>query len=158
MEYYVQLEHIASCPLAVVRRRASAGELSRVVPNACGVVWNAVRAQGIPGAGRHVALYQDDQINLEVGVELAARFAGGGELFSSHTPAGLVATTVHFGPYQRLGDAHQAVREWCAKHAYALAGPVWEIYGHWLDEWNDDPSKIRTDVFYLLKPDAGVSG
>jgi len=32
-----------------------------------------------------------------------------------------------------------------------LAGANWELYGHWLDEWNSDPSKIRTDIFYLLK-------
>jgi hypothetical protein len=31
-----------------------------------------------------------------------------------------------------------------------LAGPNWEVYGHWTDEWNSDPAKIRTDVFYLL--------
>jgi hypothetical protein len=34
---------------------------------------------------------------------------------------------------------------------HELAGPSWEVYGHWLDEWNSDPRKIRTDVFYLLK-------
>jgi hypothetical protein len=31
-----------------------------------------------------------------------------------------------------------------------LAGPNWEVYGHWKDEWNSDPSKICTDVFYLV--------
>jgi hypothetical protein len=31
-----------------------------------------------------------------------------------------------------------------------LAGPNWEIYGHWQNEWNKDPSQIRTDVYYLL--------
>ena len=31
------------------------------------------------------------------------------------------------------------------------AGPNWEVYGHWLAAWNDDPSQIRTDVFYLLR-------
>jgi hypothetical protein len=36
-----------------------------------------------------------------------------------------------------------------------LAGPNWEVYGHWQDEWNSDPSKIRTDVFYLLVADPG---
>jgi hypothetical protein len=25
-----------------------------------------------------------------------------------------------------------------------------EIDGHWLPEWKTDPSKIRTDVFYLV--------
>ncbi|MDB5328046.1 MAG: Bacterial transcription activator, effector binding domain, partial [Phycisphaerales bacterium] len=36
-------------------------------------------------------------------------------------------------------------------HGHAMAGPNWELYGHWDQSWNDDPSKIRTDVYYLLK-------
>jgi effector-binding domain-containing protein len=155
MEYDVRLEQISSRPLAVVRRRASLQELSKVVPDACGAVWGVVRAQQIMGAGRHVALYLDDEINLEVGVELDTPFAGHGEVVGSATPAGAVATAVHFGPYGRLHEAHQAIREWCANHGHALAGPNWEIYGHWTDEWNSDPAKIRTDVFYQLKADGG---
>ena len=155
MEYDVRLEQVSSCPLAVVRRRAKPQQLSRVVPDACGTVWEVVRGQQIQGAGRHVALYLDDQINLDVGVELDARFAGHGEVIGSATPAGTVATAVHFGPYHRLSDAHQAIHAWCAKHGHALAGPSWEIYGHWLDEWNNDPSRIVTDVYYLLVAGAG---
>jgi effector-binding domain-containing protein len=157
MDYDVRLEQHDSRPLAVVHRRASVQELPKVVPDACGTVWNVVRAQKVPGAGRHVALYWDGAINLEVGVELDAPFAGHGEVVGSATPAGPVATAVHLGPYQRLGEAHQAIRKWCADHGHTLAGPNWEIYGHWLDEWNNDPSKIRTDVFYLLKPGGGTA-
>src|SRR5262249_28162531 len=65
----------------------------------------------------------------------------------SSTPAGLVATTAHFGPYARLGEAHQAILRWCADHGYKLAGPSWEVYGH----WDDDPAKLRTDIYYLLQ-------
>jgi effector-binding domain-containing protein len=155
MEYDVRLEQLSSRPLAVVRRRARSQELSKVVPDACGAVWSVVRAQQIKGAGRHVALYLDDQINLEVGVELDTPFAGHGEVIGSATPAGTVATAVHFGPYQRLHEAHQAIREWCARHGYERAGPNWEIYGHWTDECSSDPAKIRTDVFYLLKAGGG---
>jgi effector-binding domain-containing protein len=158
MEYDVRLEQVSSRPLAVVRRRASLQELPRVVPAACGTVWNVVRVQRIPGAGRHVAVYLDGQINLEVGVELESPFAGHGEVIGSSTPAGAVATTVHFGPYGQLHEAHRAIREWCANHGHALAGPNWEIYGHWMDEWNSDPSKIRTDVFYLLAAETGSAG
>ena len=68
MEYNVRLERLSSRPLAVVRRRASQQELSKVVPDACGIVWGVVRSQQVPGAGRHVAVYLDGQINLEVGV------------------------------------------------------------------------------------------
>ena len=158
MEYDVRLEQVSSRPLAVVRRRASSQELARVVPDACGAVWSVVRAEQVKGAGRHVAVYLDGEINLEVGVELDAPFARHGEVVGSATPAGEVVTAVHFGPYAGLHEAHRAIREWCADHGYALAGPNWEIYGHWTHEWDSDPSKIRTDVFYLLKADTGSAG
>jgi len=150
MEYNVRVQEQSGRPLAVVRRRAAQNELSKVVPESCGIVWNVVRSQTIPGAGRHVAVYLDCQINLEVGVELEAPFAGHGEVVGSATPAGLVATMTHYGPYGRLGEAHKAIRQWCGNNGHALAGPNWEIYGHWKDEWNNDPSKICTDVCYLI--------
>jgi len=150
MQYDIRLEHQSVRPLAVVRRRASLQQLPRVVPEACGIVWNILRTHQITGAGRHVAIYWDCEINLEVGVEMAAPFAGCGEVVGSMTPAGTVATTTQYGPYQQLHAAHEAIRQWCATSGYALAGPNWEIYDHWKDEWNRDPSKIRTDVFYLL--------
>jgi len=150
MEYAVRLEQQTGQPLAVVRRQASIPELPKVVPAACGTVWNVLRANQVTGAGRHVAVYWDDQINLEVGVELPGPFPGFGEVVASATPAGLVATTTHFGPYGQLPQAHDAIRRWCAANGHTFAGPNWEIYGHWNDEWNNDPSRIRTDVFYLL--------
>ena len=148
----VRLETVSPTATAVIRRRASAGQLSQVVPQGCGLVWNFLREHQIPGAGRHVALYRDGEINLEVGVELDTPFTGNGDVVSSALPAGLVASATHLGPYPRLGETHEAIRRWCAEQAYELAGPSWEVYGHWQDEWNRDPSKIRTDVFYLVRP------
>ena len=150
MGHDVRIEQVDSRPLAVVLRRASAQELSRVVPEASGLVWNVLRAQKVPGAGRHVAVYIDCEINLEVGVELGSPFLKNGEVIASATPCGLVATTTHYGPYGQLHLAHDAIRSWCKNNGHTPAGPNWEIYGHWKDEWNSDPSKICTDVFYLL--------
>ena len=145
----VQVAYAGSIPLAVVRRQVRASELSSVVPAGCGLVWSFVRAQQLKG-GRHVAIYWDGSIRLEVGVELDQAFAEGGEVVRSATPAGPAASVVHFGPYQQLGAAHDAIRVWCSAHNHQLAGPNWEIYGHWQSEWNSDPSRIRTDVFYQL--------
>jgi effector-binding domain-containing protein len=153
LEYLVRLEQLHARPLAVVRRRAASHELSKVVPDACGAVWNVIRSQQVTGAGRHVAVYLDGQITLEVGVEIDGPFPGHGEVVASATPPGLVATTTHFGPYGDLHAAHEAIRRWCGHNGSTLAGPNWEIYGHWKDEWNSDPTKIRTDVFYLLVAD-----
>ena len=154
MAHIVQVEQLSGRPLAVVCRRAAPHELSKVVPDACGIVWNVMRSQQISGAGRHVAVYLDGQINLEVGVELDGPFGGHGEVVVSATPAGPVATTTHFGPYHLLHEAHEAICRWCANNGYTLAGPNWEVYGHWKEEWNTDPTKITTEVFYLLTADA----
>jgi effector-binding domain-containing protein len=59
----------------------------------------------------------------------------------------MVATTAHLGPYDRLHEAHEAILQWCSDHGHAMAGPAWEVYGH----WNDDPSQLCTDVYYLLQ-------
>lgn len=152
MKYDIRLEQHGSRALAVVRRRAASHELSKVVPEACGIVWSVMRSQKVSGAGRHVAVYLDDQINLEVGVELDGPFAGQGEVVAS----GLVATTTHYGPYGQLHEAHDAIRKWCRQSGYSFAGPNWEVYGHWKDEWNSDPTKICTEVFYLLAADVDV--
>src|SRR5947209_14156398 len=123
VEYVDRLEQHGSRPLAVVRRRAAQSELSKVVPDACGAVWNVIRSQTVAGAGRHVAVYLDGQINLEVGVELDGPFTGHGEVVPSATPPGPVATTTHFGPYHLLHGAHEAIHRWCEANGHALAGP-----------------------------------
>jgi effector-binding domain-containing protein len=146
----IRLSQVAPRSIAVVRRQAAMQQLPKVVPESCGVVWNALKAHGVRGAGRNLAVYLDDQINLEVGVEMDGPFTGVGEVVASTTPGGTVATTTHYGPYQQLGNAHRAIRDWCQQHGHRTAGPNWEIYGHWREEWNNDPSRIITDVFYLL--------
>jgi effector-binding domain-containing protein len=146
MEYEVQRKHVDALTTGVVRRRATPRELATVVPQACGEVWAFFRASQLPRPGRHLALYLDGEINLECGVEVAQPFVGNDQVDCSSTPAGTVATTVHFGPYHLLGEAHAAIRTWCADHGHAPAGPNWEVYGHWID----DPAQLRTDVYYLL--------
>ena len=152
MDYIIRLENFPPTPTAVVRRRADKRDLPRLIPESCGLVWNTMRSQQIKGAGRHIALYLDNQINLEVGVELDSPFPGHAEVVPSSLPAGPVAATTHLGPYPQLHRAHEAIRDWCKSHNHTPAGPQWEIYGHWQDSWNNDPSQIRTDVYWLLKP------
>jgi effector-binding domain-containing protein len=151
MSHQVTLTHSEPTPLAVIRGRVPAKELSKFVPAACGEVWSFVRAAGLPKPGRHVAVYLDGQGSVEVGVELTAPFTGNDRVHCSHLPAGRVATTVHLGPYQLLSAAHNAIRAWCAEHGHRLSPVSWEIYGHWQESWNKDASQIRTDVFYLLE-------
>jgi effector-binding domain-containing protein len=144
--YEVTIQRVEPQITAVVRFRAVRDRLSTDVPKACGEVWAYIQAEKLPGAGRHVALYLDDCTNVEVGAEISQPFPGNGRVVCSSLPAGLVATTAHIGPYAGLSAAHGAVSHWCSANGRKFAGPSWEIYGH----WTDDPTQIRTDVFYLL--------
>ena len=54
---------------------------------------------------------------------------------------------MHRGDYGGLGATHDAVRTYVKACGRELAGPCWEIYGH----WREDPSELETDVFWLLR-------
>jgi effector-binding domain-containing protein len=150
MRYNVESKPVEPIITGVIRSQVPRHELARFVPAACGEVWSFFRSAGLRKPGRHVALYLPDGF-VEVGVEVFEPFTGNQRVVCSQLPGGVVEATTHFGPYQRLGDAHAAVREWCQHEGRALNGVCWEIYGHWEESWNSDPSKIRTDVFHLLK-------
>ena len=154
MSYQIELTESKPIPTAVIRGRVPAQELARFVPAACGEVWSFIRSARLPRPGRHTALYLGNGL-VEVGAEVSELFAGTERIHCSQLPGGAVATTVHFGPYPRLKDAHGAIREWCASHGHRCSGVTWEIYGHWEESWNTDSSNIRTDVFYLLHDPKG---
>jgi len=146
----IQILESPSRILAVVRRRAALSEVPAVIPEACGEVWKFLRATALPHAGLNVVVYRhahDQVFDLECGVEVLQAFEDTGAVVRSSTPAGLTATAAHFGPYSELLNTHAAIRTWCQAHGKVLAGVSWEVYGHWTDE----PARLRTDVFYLLR-------
>ncbi len=154
MSYEIRLTNAEVILTAVIRGRVQPSELSKFVPAACGEVWSFIRSARLPRPGRHVALYLNSGL-VEVGAEVSEPFNGNDRVHCSKLSAGRVATATHFGPYPRLGEAHSAVRQWCAAQGHRLSGACWEIYGHWQESWNADPSKIRTDVFHLLEDEEG---
>jgi effector-binding domain-containing protein len=151
MEFQIRIEQFPGQRLAVVRRAATKATLGKIIPEACGIVWNGLKSRQIKGAGRNVAVYLDPSFNLEVGVEMNESFSPFGEVVASSLPPGEVAVATYFGPYQQLGDVHDAIQRWCKEQNREMVFPCWELYGHWQNEWNNNPEKIRTDVYYLLK-------
>lgn len=154
MRYDITLTNAEATHTAIVRSRVAPQELSKFVPAACGEVWSFIRSARLPRPGRHIALYLDTRGAVEVGAEVSEPFVGNDRIHCSELPAGRVATTTHFGPYARLAEAHAAIRQWCTEHGHRHSPISWEIYGHWDESWNTDPSKIRTDIFYLLQEPA----
>jgi effector-binding domain-containing protein len=104
---------------------------------------------GVVKSGHNIMLYKDDVPNVEVGVQIGGHFEQVGAVQSSELPGGLAAVATHLGPIARIGETHDAVRQWCMANGYRIVGARWEVYG--------DPDPITghfpVDVYWsVLKP------
>jgi effector-binding domain-containing protein len=144
--YPVTIQTTDASPTAVVAAATTWAEFPTLWPVLLDEVYAFVRGGGVAQSGHNVMLYRDDEPNVEVGVQVAGAFEPGGRVVPSALPAGEVASTVHRGPYDKLEEAHVAVRTWCAARRHVLTGMRWEIYG----DWHEDPNELETEICYLL--------
>ena len=148
----ISLQAAVPRAIAAVRVRLPIRSVPAVFANYLNEVYAAARDGTIPLDGQNIFIYRDSggpdgEVDVEFGVGVRAPFAPSGNVTYVDLPVGEVATTTHWGDYARLGDAHAAVIAWCRSQNRELAGPRWEIYGHWRDD-----APPRTDVYYLLRP------
>jgi len=147
--------HIETAPtrlLAAVRRRVRIDQISSTWRPALDQVWEFLRRNpGLRTDGHNIFLYhhpanRQSPIDIDFGVEVTRSFEPSGEVVPTETPAGKVASALHVGPYERLGETHEAIHAWAAANKKSVAGKSWEIYG----DWTDDPTKLETRIEYLL--------
>ena len=139
MEYTVKILDVDAQPIAVVSGRATRTTLPARIRAVFDQFYSGFKSKGELNIVYYPASGSRDDFEIRCGVLLES---GGNDA----TPAGKVATTIYMGPYDRMGPAHEAIHRFAREHGYKLAGASWEVYGH----WNEDPSKLRTDIFYLL--------
>jgi effector-binding domain-containing protein len=148
----VSIQHSSPRILAAVTRHVAIGGIGAAWGPALDQVWAFLRTQpGLRTDGHNIFLYRhparrDDPMVVDFGVEVVREFAPSGDVKPVKTPAGEVAAATHIGPYDRLGQTHDAIHAWAAAGHRSFAGTSWEIYG----DWSDDPSKLETTVMYLL--------
>jgi effector-binding domain-containing protein len=148
--YRVSIEQMQPRPIAAVRTRMPLARVPSQFSQYLNQVYAASRAGGVALDGQNIFVYRnvaDGEADIDFGVGTRAPFTPVGAVEPTETPGGRAATTTHWGDYRGLGGAHSAVVDWCKAHGHSFAGPSWEVYGH----WSDDPAKVRTDIYYLLK-------
>jgi effector-binding domain-containing protein len=140
-------------PTAVIAQTTTWQEFPSVWGQLLDEVYRFVRSRADLATGdgaelwQNVMLYKDNTPHVEVGVLVSGSFEPEGRVIASELPGGEAATAIHRGDYARLGVTHDAVRDQVAAVGRELAGPRWEIYGHWRDE----RSELETEVFWLLR-------
>ena len=134
MEYRVTIERTTESPTAVVKAETTRREFPTLWRPMLDEVWAFLRATpGLRTEGHNVMLYRNGapgvELAVEVGVQVTRTFEPAGRVVPSMLPAGEAATTIHAGPVAELGEAHAAVRAWCAAQGRELTGVSWEVYG-----------------------------
>lgn len=137
MDYMVEMREVGPQRIAAVSGKATHATLPARIRALFDQFYAGFKGKG----GLNVVYYPacgPGEFDIQCGVLL--------DHGDSALPAGTVATTAYWGPYDRMKPAHEAIHRWAREHGRKLAGPSWEVYGH----WSDDPAKLRTDIFYLL--------
>jgi effector-binding domain-containing protein len=146
MTYVVSVDEVEAGPFAAIRGTTRWPVIGATIRSSLDEVWAHLRANP-PGAIQHnVVLYLNDTPEVEIGVRVSEPFTPSGRVRLSATPAGLVAHTVHVGPYRSLGSAHEAVIRQSKAAGRSLTKVRWEVYG----DWTDQEDLLETEVFYLL--------
>lgn len=153
MPVSVNLHTVHPRKLAAVRREVAPGAVGSAWGPAIGKVWDFVRSQqGLWTDGHNIFLYHHPTqpgapILCDFGVEVTRTFETVGEVYATETPGGVAAVSVHRGPYNRMNEAHDAIRKWMAANRREPAGHSWEVYG----DPTPDPADTETTVVYLVK-------
>ena len=153
MPYEVHTEWAQPRALAAIREGTTQQQLSADIVRVLGLIWPVLREQGVR-TGHNVVVYlggEDGVLVVDFGVEVLSSFEDRGPVHHAFTPSGEVATTAHYGEYSDMGLAYSALERWCADHGRSPSGVSWEVYG----DWEDDPAKRRTDVYFLLEAEEG---
>lgn len=142
-------------PFAAVRRHATIATLNDAILT--GAIAKLVAERGLNPLPHSIVVYYDNPsgkllnnevgITVDVGLLLKEPFPGDLALRCIHTPGGRAACCRHLGPYENLRTVHTAIVEWCAANGEDITGLNWEHYG----QWNADPKRRLTEVFYLLR-------
>jgi AraC family transcriptional regulator len=128
-------------------------DVGRAIQNLLEEVWDYLNRQEHATVGPAMVRFHHfgaDPIELEAGFPVAETFGGDGRVCAVELPGGRAATTLHWGPYDGLPQAYEALERFMREQALRPAGPPCEIY--WVDgSQARGPEELRTEVVWPVE-------
>jgi len=136
--------------VATIRRHipvGSTGELIWELRQAC-------EAKRVNVIGPPLAIYYDrefnpDKTDVEVCFRVTMAFVGDEEVRCRILPRGRLATCLHRGGYDTIGESYRRVIEWIDREGYRIIGPPREIYLKG-PESGEAPSGYQTEIQFPI--------
>ena len=155
MAYSISKKQISEQPVLVVRRRIKPSEVAAALGAALGQVFQYAQQNGIAFAGQPFTRYIEwgpGIWTIEAGLPVTAevKHSPEGEVRAEVLPGGLVATSTHSGPYDKLSEAHAAVQQWMEAQSLLSAGAPWEVYVTDPADY-PDPKDWKTEIFWPVQ-------
>jgi effector-binding domain-containing protein len=150
MSQSAEIVEVQPLTLAVAEMFVKRSEIPQHILKLFDAVYAWTRATGTKPAGHNYAVYDqfcDTGMRMRAGVPVAAPFADTPTVKCMQLEGGKAAHTTHRGPYSEMHVGWSRVHEFCEAQSLQQAGISWELYG----DWNDDPSKLLTDIYVKLK-------
>ncbi|MCG8460984.1 MAG: GyrI-like domain-containing protein [Holophagales bacterium] len=153
MSYTVTKKTLDETPFLFIRRQVKPESIAEALGEIFPSVFQHATEKGLPFAGPPTTRYPHfgpGLITLEAGMPIAGPGEGAGEIELGTLVGGAVATTIHKGPYDDLGQGHDAIQAWIAENGEEAGGAPWEAY---LTDPGEvpDPADWLTEISWPLK-------
>ncbi len=149
--YEVSSRFLGTQPTLVVRGKAGTDDISDFLGRAYAEVAEHSGRQDLDFAGPPFARYrllgsEPYEFEIEAGFPVSGHATGGGEIELSSLPGGTAAMVTHFGPYEAMQPAYEAIQEWIAEQGGRTVGDPWEVYFTDPAE-QTDPEEWKTEIY-----------
>jgi len=154
MERRVETKELASQNMLGIRFHTTYENLSDNIGRAYMELFTHLGELGEYPSGPPFTLYHGEEfdesdIDMEVCVPVNRVLPGKERIEWRELPGGLMASTLHMGPYHEVAEAYQALDLWVKEHGYSYAGPAREIYLVNPDMVEDD-ADLRTEIIFPI--------
>jgi effector-binding domain-containing protein len=158
-------------PYVGIQAQVTMQEMGKILPPLWGEVYGWLASKGLKPNGaplwRYRVIDMAAQMEIDVGVPMAAAVEGDDRVTADVLPAGRYATLIYSGPYEGLMQATSDLLGWAEKKGVVWdkwsAGPKGEAWQARIENYLTDPreepdsAKWQTELAFKLADDQRAS-
>jgi effector-binding domain-containing protein len=151
VDYDIEVKDLEPQPIVAIRQETTAKGLGAAFRELIPVVWRYLEKHGVQPSGPSFGIfhaYEPEHVDVQAGFPVAEAVEGEGRIETGELPGGRAAVAWHIGPYDTIGNAHDALDAFIHERGDHGGSPR-EVY--WTGPGDEpDASKWRTEVVYPL--------